>query len=51
MTPYSETEKPAALRVLAQRDVVVLRAGEVLEQAAEALGRDDAEVEAEPLLA
>ena len=42
--------QPAALRVLAQRDVVVLRAREVLEQAAVVLGRHDAQVEPEPLL-
>ena len=40
----------ATLRVLAQRDVVVLRAGEVLEQAAVVLGRHDAKVEPEALL-
>ena len=34
-------------RALSQRDVVILRAGEVLEQVAVGLGRDDAEIEAE----
>ena len=43
--------EPVPLRLLAQRDVVLLRAGEVLEQVAVALRRDDAEVEAEALLA
>ncbi len=42
--------EPATLRLLAHGDVVLLRAGEVLEQVAVALGRDDAEVEAKPLL-
>ena len=42
--------EPAPLRLLAQRDVVLLRAGEVLEQVAVALRRDDAEIEPEPLL-
>src|SRR5205085_8006194 len=37
-------------RVLAQRDVVVLRAREVLQQVAERLRRDDAQVEAEPVV-
>ena len=39
--------EPAPHRVLAHRDVVVLRAREVLEEVAERLGRDDAQVEAE----
>ena len=33
-TPYSETESPARTARLAERDVVLLRAGEVLEQVA-----------------
>ena len=37
-------------RVLAKSDVVLLRAGEVLEQVAVRLGWDDAEVEAEPVV-
>ena len=40
----------AADRLLAERDVVLLRAGEVLQQVAEALRRHDAQVEPEPLL-
>ena len=40
----------AANRVLAQRDVVVLRAGEVLQQVAVRLRRDDAQVEPEPVV-
>ncbi len=40
----------AAHGVLAQRDVVLLRAREVLEQVAVALRRHDAQVEAEPLV-
>ena len=40
----------AAHGVLAQRDVVVLRAGEVLEQVAVRLRRDDAKVEPEALV-
>ena len=39
--------EPAPLRLLAHGDVVVLRAREVLEEVAVALGRNDAEVEAE----
>ena len=42
--------EPAALRVLAHRDVVLLRAGEVLEQAPVALRGDDPQVEAQSLL-
>ncbi len=44
-----DREAPAH-RVLAQRDVVVLRAGEVLQQVPVRLGRDDAQVEPEPLV-
>ena len=40
----------ATHRVLAQRDVVVLRAGEVLQQVAVALRRHDAQVEAQPVV-
>ena len=47
VTEYSETEKPAANGVLAQRDVVVLRAGEVLQQVPVRLRRHDAQVEPE----
>ena len=43
--------EPAPLSLLAQRDVVLLRAGEVLQQVAVALRRHDAEVEPEALLA
>ena len=39
--------EPPALRLLPHGDVVVLRAGEVLEEVAIALGGNDAEVEAE----
>ena len=39
--------EPAPHRLLAHRDVVVLRAREVLEEVAERLGRHDAQVEAE----
>ena len=42
--------EPVALRLLAQRDVVVLRAGEVLQEVAVALRRHDAEIEPEALL-
>ncbi len=41
--------EPAPLRLFAHGDVVVLRAREVLEEVAVALGRNDAEVEAEPV--
>ena len=41
--------EPAPHRLLAHRDVVLLRAGEVLEQVPVRLGRDDAQVEAEPV--
>ena len=41
----------AADGLLAQRDVVLLRAGEVVEQVAVRLRRDDAQVEARPSLA
>src|SRR4030095_1179308 len=37
-------------RGLAKRDVVILRAGEVLEEVAVGLGRDDTEVEPEAVL-
>ena len=40
--------EPAPHCVLAHRDVVVLRAGEVLQEVPERLRRDDAQVEAEP---
>ena len=40
--------EPAPHRVLAHGHVVVLRAGEVLEEVAERLRRDDAQVETEP---
>ena len=43
--------EPAALCVLAQRDVVVLRAREVLEDVAVALVRHDAQVEAKAVVA
>ena len=42
--------EPAANRLLPQRDVVGLRAGEVLEQIPVALGRDDAKVEPEAVV-
>ena len=42
--------EPAALGLLSQGHVVLLRAREVLEQIAVALGRDDAEVEAQALV-
>ena len=48
--PYSLTERPAADGVLAEGDVVVHRACEVLEQVPVGLGRDDAQVEAEALM-
>ncbi len=44
--PVLGDREPAALRVLAERDVVVLRAREVLEQVAVALGGNDAQIEA-----
>ena len=42
--------EPTPDRVLTQRDVVVLRAGEVLEEISVQTGRDDAEVEAQPVV-
>ena len=42
--------EPVALRLLAESHVVILRPGEVLEQVAVALRRDDPEVEAEALV-
>src|SRR4029077_12723863 len=42
--------EPVALRLLSQRDVVVLRAGEVLQEVAVALRRYHAEIEPEALL-
>ena len=48
--PVLRDREPAALSVLAQRDVVVLRAREVLEHVAVALRRNDPEVEAETVV-
>ena len=42
--------EPTPDRVLTQRDVVVLRAGEVLEEISVQTGRDDAEIEAQPVV-
>ncbi len=42
--------EPAAHGILSQRDVVVLRTGEVLQQVAVALRRNDAEIEAQPVV-
>ena len=42
--------QPVLHRALTERDVVILRAGEVLQQVAVRLGRDDTEVEAEALV-
>ncbi len=42
--------EPSPLGLLAERDVVVSRPREVLQQAAEVLRRDDSQVEPEPLL-
>ena len=50
MIPYSEIGEPAAYGLFAHRHVVVLRAGEVLEQVAVALGRHDAQVEAQAVV-
>ncbi len=49
--PVLRDREPAALRLLPKCDVVVLRAGEVLQNVAVALVRHDTEVEAKPVVA
>ena len=48
--PVLENPEASSLRILAERDVVVLRPREVLEQAAEVLGWHDTEVDTDALL-
>ena len=48
--PVLRDREAAPLGVLPQREVVLLRAGEVLQQVAVALGRDDAQVEAKAIV-